>query len=66
MGCLVKHSIATGGVRQGDPLSPLLFVVAADFLQSMLNKGKELGLIRLPIPIISAPEFLLCSMQMTL
>lgn len=38
------------GVRQGDPLSPLLFVLAADFLQSMINKAKDMGLLRLPIP----------------
>lgn len=29
------------GVRQGDPLSPLLFVSAADLLQSVLNKARE-------------------------
>lgn len=45
------------GVRQGDPLSPLLFVMAADFLQSLLNKGKEMGLLNLPIPIQSNPDF---------
>jgi len=45
------------GVRQGDPLSPLLFVLAADFLQSMLNNGKDLGMLRLPIPLTSAPDF---------
>lgn len=38
------------GVRQGDPLSPLLFVLAADLLQSIVNKAYGQGLFRLPIP----------------
>jgi hypothetical protein len=38
------------GVRQGDPLSPLLFVLAADLLQSIINKAKQLNLIKLPLP----------------
>lgn len=38
------------GVRQWDPLSPLLFVLAADFLLSMINKAKAMGLLQLPIP----------------
>jgi hypothetical protein len=38
------------GVRQGDPLSPLLFVLAADLLQSIINKAHQQGLLQLPIP----------------
>ena len=45
------------GVRQGDPLSPLLFVLAADFLQSLINKGKDLGLLTLPVPMQSNTDF---------
>lgn len=45
------------GVRQGDPLSTLLYVLAADFLQSLINKGKEMGVLRLPIPMESNQDF---------
>lgn len=38
-------------VRQGGPLSPLLFVLVADLLQSILNKAKDMNLLRLPLPI---------------
>ena len=38
------------GVRQGDPLSPLLFVLATDLLQSILNKAVQHDLLKLPIP----------------
>jgi len=38
------------GVRQGDPLSPLLFVMAADLLQSIVNRAYQQGLFNLPIP----------------
>jgi hypothetical protein len=39
-------------VRQGDPLSPLLFVLAADLLQSLLNKATQDNLLKLPIPLL--------------
>jgi hypothetical protein len=33
------------GVRQGDPLSPLLFVLAADLLQDIVNEAFNKNLI---------------------
>ena len=37
------------GVRQGDSLSPLLFVLTVDVLQSLLNQAKIDGLLQVPI-----------------
>jgi retron-type reverse transcriptase len=45
------------GVRQGDPLSPLLFVLAADLLQSIINKAKDCGILKLPIPLSYGSDF---------
>lgn len=39
------------GVLQGDPVSPLLFVLAADLLQSVINEAKDSQLSKLPIPL---------------
>ena len=44
-------------VRQGDPLSPLLFVLAADLLQSIINKAKDCGILKLPIPLSCGSDF---------
>lgn len=46
------------GVRQGDPLSYLLFVLAADYLQALINKAKDMNLLKLPIPLQSFSDFL--------
>jgi hypothetical protein len=47
------------GVKQGDLLSPLLFVLAADLLQSLINKAKDQGLLNLPIPLQHSNDFLI-------
>jgi hypothetical protein len=45
------------GVRQGDPLSPLLFVLAADLLQSIVNKASDGGILRLPLSNACGTDF---------
>jgi hypothetical protein len=45
------------GVRQGDPLSPLLFVLAADLLQCIVNKAHNEGLFSLPINADPSNDF---------
>jgi hypothetical protein len=44
------------GVRQGDPLSPLLYVLGGDVLQSVVNDLLHNNLIQLPI-ITGDPDF---------
>ena len=41
------------GVRKGDPLSPLLFVLAAELLQYVVNDAMNNGLLHAPIPYYS-------------
>ena len=44
-----KQFLCKCGVRQGDPLSPLLFVIAADLLQSVVNQMLVTGTLSLPL-----------------
>jgi hypothetical protein len=45
-----KDFKCTRGVRQGDPLSPLLFAIAADLLQYVINREFFLGNLLPPFP----------------
>jgi hypothetical protein len=49
-GVLGKSLACKRGVRQGDPMSPLLFVLAADLMQCIINQAHSQGLLQLPIP----------------
>jgi hypothetical protein len=45
------------GVRQGDPLSPLLFVAGSNLLQSLINAACSEGLLSLPIEQPASEDF---------
>ena len=45
-----NHFKCKCGVKQGDPISPLLFVIAADLLQTLINNLLQQGLISRPLP----------------
>jgi len=50
MECLLRNSVVEGVLAKKTPFSPLLFVLAADLLQSVINKACTLGLLGWPLP----------------
>ena len=45
------------GVRQGDPYSPLLYVMVAELLQILVNKAWQQGQINLPVEYLGAKRY---------
>lgn len=45
------------GVRQGDPMSPLLFGITADLLQCIINKAADMGIVSAPIESITPCKY---------
>ena len=52
-----KQFLCKKGVRQGDPLSPLIFVIAADLLQTMMNEAMHNNLLHSPLIHHSCPDY---------
>lgn len=53
----VLGSLFSRGVIQGDPLSPLLFVMAVDFLQTIINNAIQTCRFHAPIIRQSCPDY---------
>ena len=56
-GILGKKFKCKRGVRQGDPLSPLIFVLAAELLQIIINQAYRQGLISAPLSATKDKDF---------
>lgn len=54
---ILGKCFTTKGGEAGRYFIPLLFVLAADLLQSIINKAKDQGLFKLPIPLHYTSDF---------
>jgi hypothetical protein len=47
---LLEKSLCAKEVRQGDPLSPILFAIAADLIRYAINHEFQQGILAPPFP----------------